>query len=107
MDAVNRVQPNRDGRRASWLGALLATTALAVATWTPAAADNCGTGTDTGASSLACGTLSVASGIDSTAVGQQASASGDSSTAVGFNSSLIHISEPTRRTPISYPVFCL
>src|SRR5665647_2833324 len=27
--------------------------------------------------------------------------------AVGYNLSLIHISEPTRRTPISYAVFCL
>src|SRR5680860_1824914 len=26
---------------------------------------------------------------------------------IGFNLSLIHISEPTRRTPISYAVFCL
>src|SRR5665647_3776713 len=25
----------------------------------------------------------------------------------GYNLSLIHISEPTRRTPISYAVFCL
>ena len=27
--------------------------------------------------------------------------------AEGYNLSLIHISEPTRRTPISYAVFCL
>ena len=26
---------------------------------------------------------------------------------IGLNLSLIHISEPTRRTPISYAVFCL
>ena len=28
-------------------------------------------------------------------------------TPLGLNLSLIHISEPTRRTPISYAVFCL
>ena len=32
---------------------------------------------------------------------------GDFVAILGHNLSLIHISEPTRRTPISYAVFCL
>jgi hypothetical protein len=48
-----------------------------------ARADNCGSGTDSGLSSVACGTGSVASGDFSTAIGNGSQATGYTSTATG------------------------